>query len=86
MNAERVERLRKRQLRLALGMGLPYLGLVAGMFVFFYIGGRNFGPVEELPLRYWLSAVVVYPVGWGLYAWFARRSAALERNLEGDDR
>lgn len=78
-----IDSIRKRQLALALGVGVPYFVFVVGIFCLVYLG-KDFVTstlVAGLPLHYWLVAIAIYPVTWAVFVWFVRRADAIERDL-----
>ena len=80
-----IEAIRKRQLRFALGVGIPYFGLLISMFLLIYEAKEAVISVviAGLPLHYWLVAVAVYPLTWGLFIWYVGKANAMEDEMEG---
>ncbi|MUM76935.1 hypothetical protein GKC30_04725 [Pseudodesulfovibrio sp. F-1] len=81
---DRIERIRKRQLNFALGIGIPYFAFVIGIFLLVYLAKETVTSVNILnfPLHYWLVAVAVYPVTWALFIWYVGKANAIEDEIE----
>jgi len=78
-----IETIRKRQLAMALGVGIPYFTLIIGIFLFVYLVPKPILKIDllGLPLHYWLVAVAVYPVTWGLFIWYVGKANNLEEEI-----
>jgi len=81
---DRIERIRKRQLNFALGIGIPYFAFVIGIFLLVYLAKETVTSVNILnfPLHYWLVAVAVYPITWALFIWYVGKANAIEDEIE----
>lgn len=79
-----VERIRKRQLKFALGVGLPYFAFIIGIFLVVYLAPEAVSTTKiwDLPLHYWLVAIAVYPITWVLFIWYVKKANAIEDRLE----
>ena len=78
-----IDAIRKRQLRFALSVGIPYFGLLIGMFLLVYEAKEAVISmvIAGLPLHYWLVAVAVYPLTWGLFIWYVGKANAMEDEM-----
>jgi putative solute:sodium symporter small subunit len=78
-----IERIRKRQLRFALGVGIPYFAFVIGIFLLVYLASAWVTGVVILgfPLHYWLVAVAIYPITWGLFIWYVGKANEIEDEI-----
>lgn len=83
---ERIEAIRKRQLKLALGIGIPYFAFVISIFMVVYMTGESITNVALMgfPLHYWLVAVAVYPITWVLFIWYVGKANRMEDEIEAD--
>ncbi|MFH1912675.1 MAG: sodium/substrate symporter small subunit [Pseudomonadota bacterium] len=81
---DRIERIRKRQLNFALGIGIPYFAFVIGIFLLVYLAKETVTTVNilDFPLHYWLVAVAVYPITWVLFIWYVGKANAIEDEIE----
>ncbi|WP_285905407.1 sodium/substrate symporter small subunit [Pseudodesulfovibrio pelocollis] len=81
---DRIERIRKRQLNFALGIGIPYFAFVIGIFLLVYLAKETVTSVNilDFPLHYWLVAVAVYPITWALFIWYVGKANAIEDEIE----
>jgi len=84
MSADRIERIRKRQLKMALGVGVPYFAFVIGIFLLVYLAGDAVAhtSIMGFPLHYWLVAIAIYPITWALFIWYVGKANALEDEIE----
>jgi|GEM_PF-693087 len=80
----RIHAIRRRQLSLALGVGIPYFTAIICMFLAVYLIGAQVASVKLLgfPLHYWLVAVAVYPVTWGIFIWYVGKANRMEDEIE----
>ncbi|BCS87567.1 DUF4212 domain-containing protein [Pseudodesulfovibrio sediminis] len=87
---DQIEKIRKRQLRFALGIGVPYFAFVISIFMVIYLAGETISQISimNFPLHYWLVAVAIYPITWGLFIWYVGKANAIEdeiaTELEGE--
>lgn len=81
---DRIDRIRKRQLKIALGVGIPYFAFVIGIFLLVYLSGEAIAhtSIMGFPLHYWLVAVAIYPITWALFIWYVGKANALEDEIE----
>jgi len=81
---DRIEAIRKQQLKIALGVGIPYFAFVIGIFLLVYLAKEAVTQVSLMgfPLHYWLVAVAIYPITWGLFIWYVGKANALEDEIE----
>ncbi len=81
---DRIERIRKRQLNFALGVGIPYFAFVIGIFLLVYLAKDAVTQVSimNFPLHYWLVAVAIYPITWILFIRYVRKANAIEDEIE----
>ncbi len=81
---EQIERIRKRQLAMALGVGVPYFAFVIVIFLIVYLASAAVTEISILgfPLHYWLVAVAIYPITWALFIWYVNKANALEDEIE----
>lgn len=84
MPVDRIERVRKRQLKMALGVGIPYFAFVIGIFLLVYLAGDAIvhTSIMGFPLHYWLVAIAIYPITWALFIWYVGKANALEDEIE----
>lgn len=77
---DHIETIRKRQLAMALKVGIPYFTLIIGIFLLVYLAPHAMVSVlfMGLPLHYWLVALAVYPLTWVLFIWYVGKANALE--------
>ncbi|WP_207259726.1 hypothetical protein [Desulfovibrio sp. Huiquan2017] len=80
---DQIERIRKRQLRFALGVGVPYFAFVIGIFLLVYLAGAWVTGISILgfPLHYWLVAIAIYPITWGLFIWYVSKANQIEDEI-----
>ena len=64
---DQIEVIRKKQLKMALGVGIPYFAFVIGIFLLVYLAGEAVAQISLMgfPLHYWLVAIAIYPITWG---------------------
>jgi putative solute:sodium symporter small subunit len=81
---DRIEAIRKKQLNFALGIGIPYFAFVIGIFLLVYMAKDMVTSISILnfPLHYWLVAVAIYPITWGLFIWYVGKANAIEDEIE----
>ena len=81
---DQIETIRKRQLRFALGIGIPYFAFVIGIFLLVYLASEAVTSVSLMgfPLHYWLVAVAIYPITWALFIWYVGKANAIEDEIE----
>ena len=79
-----IDAIRKKQLRFALGVGIPYFAFVIGIFLVVYLAKDAVSQVSLLnfPLHYWLVAVAIYPITWALFIWYVGKANAIEDEIE----
>lgn len=79
----KIESIRKRQLTFALGIGVPYFAFVIGIFLLVYLAGESIAATSIMgfPLHYWLVAVAIYPITWGLFIWYVGKANAMEDEI-----
>ena len=87
---DQIERIRTRQLKFALGVGIPYFAFVIGIFLLVYMASEAVSHTSILgfPLHYWLVAIAIYPITWGLFIWYVNKANAIEDDIAekvGDD-
>jgi len=83
---ERIDAIRKRQLKFALGIGIPYFAFVISIFLVVYMASQSITEVAIMgfPLHYWLVAVAVYPITWALFIWYVGKANRMEDEIEAD--
>ncbi|MBC16281.1 conserved protein of unknown function [Pseudodesulfovibrio profundus] len=83
---ERIDAIRKRQLKFALGIGIPYFAFVISIFLVVYMASQSITDVAIMgfPLHYWLVAVAVYPITWALFIWYVGKANRMEDEIEAD--
>lgn len=83
---DQIEAIRKRQLKIALGVGIPYFAFVIGIFLLVYLAKEAVTQVSMMgfPLHYWLVAIAIYPITWGLFIWYVNKANSLEDEIEAD--
>jgi putative solute:sodium symporter small subunit len=81
---DQIDAIRKRQLRFALGIGIPYFTFVICIFLLVYLASATITQVSILgfPLHYWLVAVAIYPITWALFIWYVKKANAMEDEIE----
>lgn len=81
---DQIEAIRKRQLKFALSIGIPFFAFVIGIFLLVYLASEAVTQVSIMgfPLHYWLVAIAVYPITWGLFIWYVGRANAMEDEIE----
>jgi putative solute:sodium symporter small subunit len=81
---DRIETIRKKQLNFALGIGIPYFAFVIGIFLLVYMAKDAVTSISilDFPLHYWLVAVAIYPITWGLFIWYVGKANAIEDEIE----
>lgn len=81
---EHIEAIRKRQLGLALGVGIPYFAFVIGIFLTVYLAQEAVTQVVLMgfPLHYWLVAIALYPITWVLFIWYVGKANAMEDEIQ----
>ena len=80
---DQIERIRTRQLKFALGVGIPYFAFVIGIFLLVYLASATIAQVSILgfPLHYWLVAIAIYPITWILFIWYVGKANAIEDEI-----
>lgn len=80
---DHIETIRKRQLAMALKVGIPYFALIIGIFLLVYLAPQTMVTTfyMGLPLHYWLVALAVYPLTWILFIWYVGKANALEDEI-----
>jgi putative solute:sodium symporter small subunit len=80
---DNIERIRKRQLSIALGVGIPYFAFVIGVFLLVYLAGAWVSGISIMgfPLHYWLVAIAIYPITWGLFIWYVGKANQIEDEI-----
>ncbi|MGL1861979.1 MAG: hypothetical protein OCC46_05585 [Pseudodesulfovibrio sp.] len=80
---DQIDDIRQRQLKFALGIGVPYFAFVIGIFLLVYLAGETISKMSFLnfPLHYWLVAVAIYPITWALFIWYVGKANAMEDEL-----
>lgn len=83
---DQIEAIRKRQLSVALGVGIPYFAFVIGIFLLVYLASDLVTQVSLMgfPLHYWLVAVAVYPITWGLFIWYVGKANSMEDEIAAE--
>lgn len=83
---EQIDAIRKRQLKFALGIGIPYFAFVISIFLVVYMASQSITDVAIMgfPLHYWLVAVAVYPITWALFIWYVGKANRMEDEIEAD--
>lgn len=81
---DQIEAIRKRQLKFALGIGIPYFAFVISIFLLVYLASETVTQISLMgfPLHYWLVAIAIYPITWVLFIWYVNRANAMEDELE----
>ncbi|WP_419788256.1 sodium/substrate symporter small subunit [Pseudodesulfovibrio sp.] len=81
---DRIEAIRKRQLSMALSVGIPYFAFVIAIFLIVYLVPDTATSISlaGFPLHYWLVAIAIYPITWVLFIWYVRMANALEDEIE----
>jgi len=81
---DQIEAIRKRQLKFALGIGVPYFAFVIGIFLLVYLAKDAVSQISimNFPLHYWLVAVAIYPITWALFIWYVGKANAMEDEIE----
>lgn len=80
---KQIEAIRNRQLKLALGVGIPYFTFIIGMFLLVYLAKDVVAAISimNFPLHYWLVAIAVYPITWVLFIWYVKVANAMEDEI-----
>lgn len=80
---DQIETIRKKQLKMALGVGIPYFAFVIGIFLLVYLAKDAVTQISLMgfPLHYWLVAVAIYPITWVLFIWYVGKANALEDEI-----
>ncbi len=83
---DQIEAIRKKQLRFALSVGIPYFAFVIGIFLLVYLAKEAITQVSLMgfPLHYWLVAIAIYPITWALFIWYVGKANAMEDEIETD--
>ena len=83
---DQIEAIRKRQLKMALGIGIPYFAFVISIFLIVYLASEAVTKVSLMgfPLHYWLVAIAVYPITWVLFIWYVRKANSMEDEIAAD--
>lgn len=81
---DKIEAIRTRQLKFALSIGVPYFAFVIGIFLVVYLAKDAISQVSMMgfPLHYWLVAIAVYPITWGLFMWYVAKANSMEDEIE----
>lgn len=81
---QQIERIRKRQLKFAMGIGIPYFAFVIGIFLLVYLAKEAITQFSFMgfPLHYWLVAIAIYPITWGLFIWYVGKANEIEDEIE----
>lgn len=81
---DQIEAIRQRQLKFALGIGIPYFAFVIGIFLLVYLASGAVTQISLMgfPLHYWLVAIAIYPITWGLFIWYVGKANAMEDELQ----
>ncbi|QJB58528.1 DUF4212 domain-containing protein [Pseudodesulfovibrio sp. zrk46] len=81
---DQIEAIRKKQLKMALGVGIPYFSFVIGIFLVVYLASETVTQVSIMgfPLHYWLVAIAIYPITWALFIWYVRKANKMEDEIE----
>lgn len=79
-----VEDLRKKQLKFALGFGIPYFAFILGIYLLTYLAKDwvTAQKVGSMPLHYFLVAFVVYPITWVIFIIYVRLANRMEDKLK----
>jgi len=80
---DQIEAIRKKQLKFALGIGIPYFAFVISIFLLVYLAGEAVSQISILnfPLHYWLVAIAIYPITWALFIWYVGKANAMEDEI-----
>lgn len=80
---DQIDAIRKKQLRFALGIGIPYFAFIIGIFLVVYLAKDAVSAISilDFPLHYWLVAVAVYPITWGLFIWYVGKANDMEDRI-----
>jgi len=80
---DQIEQIRKRQLKIALGVGIPYFAFVIGIFLVVYLAGETVAKADIMgfPLHYWLVAIAIYPITWALFIWYVGKANSMEDKI-----
>ena len=80
---DQIEAIRKKQLKFALGVGIPYFAFVICIFLLVYLASGTISHIKilDFPLHYWLVAVAVYPITWVLFIWYVGKANAMEDEI-----
>ncbi|MCJ2164174.1 MULTISPECIES: sodium/substrate symporter small subunit [unclassified Pseudodesulfovibrio] len=80
---DQIERIRTRQLKFALGIGIPYFAFVIGIFLLVYLASATVTQISIMgfPLHYWLVAIAIYPITWVLFIWYVGKANAIEDEI-----
>lgn len=84
--SQAIETIRKKQLRFALSIGIPYFAATIIMFLAIYLDKNAVDSISlaGLPLQYWLVAVAVYPITWALFIWYVIKANRMEDKIESE--
>nr|WP_321257608.1 sodium/substrate symporter small subunit [uncultured Pseudodesulfovibrio sp.] len=80
---DQIETIRKKQLKFALGVGIPYFAFVISIFLLVYLASEAVTSISLMgfPLHYWLVAIAIYPITWVLFIWYVGKANALEDEI-----
>ncbi len=80
---DQIEAIRKKQLKFALGVGVPYFVFVISIFLLVYLASETISSISFLnfPLHYWLVAIAIYPITWVLFIWYVGKANAMEDEI-----
>ncbi len=83
---DQIEAIRQRQLKFALGIGIPYFAFVITIFLLVYLAGETVTKISimNFPLHYWLVAVAIYPITWALFIWYVGKANSMEDEIEAE--
>ncbi len=81
---DQIEAIRKKQLRFALSVGIPYFAFVISIFLIVYLASDAVTQISLMgfPLHYWLVAIAIYPITWALFIWYVGKANAMEDEIE----
>ncbi|BDQ36615.1 hypothetical protein SYK_09750 [Pseudodesulfovibrio nedwellii] len=80
---DQIEAIRKKQLKFALGVGIPYFAFVISIFLLVYLASEAVTRISIMgfPLHYWLVAIAIYPITWVLFIWYVGKANAMEDEI-----
>lgn len=67
-----------------MGIGIPYFAFVIGIFLLVYLAKEAITQFSFMgfPLHYWLVAIAIYPITWGLFIWYVGKANEIEDEIE----